>query len=181
VAAPPPPPDFNLWRRIPARYNAGRDLTDAHVARGRGDRVALHWENSAGDARSFTYRELSDLTGRFAAVLATLGVEPGDRILLRVPNIPEFLIASLGASKLGAAYIPTSTLFKEKEIAYRVRDAEAKLIVTTPQLVPEVDRIRSASSGRVVVPCLGRAGRGARRTSTKRSTVPGPAARSHLP
>ncbi len=182
----PPSPDFDLWQDIPARYNAGRDLTDAHVARGHGDRVALHWENSVGEARSLTYRELSDLTGRFAAALAALGVQRGDRILLRVPNIPEFLIASLGAGKLGAAYIPTSSLFKEKEIVYRVRDAEAKLIVTTPQLYPEVEAIRSECPSLrhvLVVPYLGaRAPRGTTDFREALDSAPGampPAATFH--
>jgi acetyl-CoA synthetase len=137
------PRGYSLWSGIPARYNAGRDLTDARCAAGRGDRTALSWENSAGDQRAYTFGQLADATNRFAGAIASLGIAPGDRILLRVPNIPEFLIASLGANKRGALYIPTSTLFKEKEIAYRVRDAGARLVVTTPQLYPEVERIRS--------------------------------------
>jgi acetyl-CoA synthetase len=150
------PANYSLWTGIPARYNAGCDLIDA---RGDGQRVALIWENSAGDARALTYGALSDLTNRFANALGALGVNRGDRILLRVPNLPEFLIAALGANKRGALYIPTSTLFKEKEIAYRVQDAEAKVIVTIPQLYPEVERIRSecrSLSHVLGVPYLGR-------------------------
>jgi acyl-coenzyme A synthetase/AMP-(fatty) acid ligase len=82
------PPGYDLWSQIPVRYNAGRDLTDAHGARGRGRQVALYWENSAGEARALTFWALSELTNRFANALAALGVARGDRILLRVPNIP---------------------------------------------------------------------------------------------
>jgi len=137
------PPGYDLWSQIPVRYNAGRDLTDAHGARGRGRQVALYWENSAGEARALTFWALSELTNRFANALAALGVARGDRILLRVPNIPEFLVAALGANKLGAIYIPTSTLFREKEIAYRIRDAQAKLVLTTPPLYAEVEAVRT--------------------------------------
>jgi acetyl-CoA synthetase len=152
------PLGYDLWSQIPVRYNAGRDLTDAHCARGRGSDAALCWENSAGEERVFTYGALSELTNRFANALGLLGVARGDRILLRVPNIPEFLVAALGANKLGAVYIPTSTLFKEKEIAYRIKDAQAKVVVTTPQLYAEVEAVRAecASLSHVmVIPALG--------------------------
>ncbi|MDP3937572.1 MAG: acyl-CoA synthetase [Deltaproteobacteria bacterium] len=152
------PEGYSLWRGIPEDYNAGRDLSDAVCARGLGHRVALYWENGAGARRVLTYQDLADQSSRFANVIAGLGIERGDRILLRVPNIPEFLVSALGANKRGALYIPTSTLFKEKEIAYRVRDAGARLVVTTPQLYPEVAHIGSECPTLdhvMVVPYLG--------------------------
>src|SRR6186713_855273 len=90
-----------LWSTIPRHYNLGVDLTRRHVDFGHGDRTCLIWENSAGANRTFTYGDMDVLSNRCAAMLARLGVKRGDRVLLRLPNLPEFYIAALGVAKLG--------------------------------------------------------------------------------
>ncbi|MBX7167155.1 MAG: AMP-binding protein [Pirellulales bacterium] len=127
------------WAGIPPRYNLGHALTAGNVAAGRGERVCLYWENSAGDARQLTYAQLDEASNRWALALAALGVRRGERVLLRLPNLPEFYIAALGAAKLGAVFIPSSTLFRAAEIAYRLRDAEVVAVVTTTGLAGEVE------------------------------------------
>ncbi len=126
------------WAAIPARYNLGTALTRGQVEAGRGDVVALTWENSAGASRQFTYRQLDDASSRFAAALAELGIDRADRVLLRLPNIPEFYVAALGIAKLGAIFIPTSTQFRTPEIQYRLRDSGAVAVVCTTGLMAEV-------------------------------------------
>jgi acyl-coenzyme A synthetase/AMP-(fatty) acid ligase len=126
------------WAGIPARYNLGVALTRGQVEAGRGEVVALTWENSAGASRQFTYRELDALSSRFAAALGELGVSRGDRVLLRLPNIPEFYVAALGIAKLGAIFIPTSTQFRTAEIEYRLRDSGAVAVVCSTGLMTEV-------------------------------------------
>ncbi|MCE9548316.1 MAG: acyl-CoA synthetase [Planctomycetia bacterium] len=127
------------WAAIPARYNLGHALTAGNVAAGRGEQVALVWENSAGECRRFTYAELDELSSRFAAALTNLGVQRGDRVLLRLPNLPEFYIAVLGIAKLGAIFIPSSTQFRAAEIAYRLTDSAAVAAITTPELAGELE------------------------------------------
>ena len=80
--------NWNPWARIPERYNLGVDLTSRQVADGRGDKIALHWANAAGASRSLTYRRLDADSTRLAMSLQRLGVRRGDRVLLRLPNIP---------------------------------------------------------------------------------------------
>lgn len=135
----------NPWDGIPPRYNLGVALTRAHVDAGRGERRCLSWENSAGETREFTYAAMDEASSRFASALARLGVKRGDRVLLRLPNLPEFYIASLGAAKLGAVFIPTSTQFRESEIEYRLRDSGAVAVVTTTGLAREVEAVWSQS------------------------------------
>ena len=113
------------WAAIPARYNLGAALTHGNVEAGRGERVCLFWENSDGLTRQFTYAEMDDASNRFASALARLGVRRGDRVLLRLPNLPEFYIAALGVAKLGGVFIPSSTQFRAAEIEYRLRDSAA--------------------------------------------------------
>ncbi|MBL9124267.1 MAG: AMP-binding protein [Planctomycetaceae bacterium] len=130
------------WGQIPPRYNLGAALTRQHCLAGRGERICLSWENSAGERRQFTYLEMDDVSSRFASALARLGVNPGDRVLLRLPNLPEFYIAALGIAKLGAVFIPSSTQFRAAEIEYRLRDAGVVAAVTTTGLAPELETAR---------------------------------------
>ncbi len=130
------------WSAIPPRYNLGAALTRGNVEAGRGERVCLYWENSAGETRAFTYREIDHASSRFASALSALGVAPGDRVLLRLPNLPEFYVAALGVAKLGGVFIPSSTQFRSAEIAYRLRDAGVVAVVTTTGLAAEVELSR---------------------------------------
>jgi long-chain acyl-CoA synthetase len=61
--------------------------------------------------RRITYRELSDLVHRFANALIGLGVRPGDRVALLLPNCPQFVIAYFGAWKAGAVVTPVNPLY----------------------------------------------------------------------
>src|SRR5437588_9781238 len=134
-------PTWDPWAAIPAEYNLGAALTAGQVRRGHGDRPALLWEDAAGRRESFTYAQLDALSSRFASALTGLGVRRGDRVFLRLPNRPEFYIAALGAAKLGAVFIPSSTQFHEGEVRYRLRDSGAVVALTTPRLLPVLERV----------------------------------------
>jgi acyl-coenzyme A synthetase/AMP-(fatty) acid ligase len=135
---------WNPWSFIPARYNLGVALTQGQVLAGRGDKPALLWENAAGAAQSITYRQLDALTNRLASSLERLGVKRGDRVFLRLPNLPEFYIAALAIAKLGGVFIPSSTQFRGKEVEYRLTDSGAVAAITTAGLVDAVDQSRLA-------------------------------------
>src|SRR5262245_7098995 len=83
---------WNPWAHIPEQYNLGVALTAGIVASGRGDKPALHWSNHDGATRTLTFRELDRLSDRLAVSLQRLGIGFGDRVFLRLPNIPEFYI-----------------------------------------------------------------------------------------
>jgi acyl-coenzyme A synthetase/AMP-(fatty) acid ligase len=101
------------------------------------------WENGAGQAGALTYRQLDALTDQLASSLERLGIGRGDRVFLRLPNVPEFYVAALAAAKRGAVFIPSSTQFREQEVGYRLNDSEAVVAVTTPRLVDALDRVRN--------------------------------------
>src|SRR6267154_613783 len=117
--------ETNPWAGIPKSYNLGHALTRGNVEAGRGEHLCLSWENSAGEERQFTYAQMDEASSRFASALSRLGVVRGGRVLLRLPNLPEFYVAALGIAKLGAIFIPSSTQFRTAEIEYRLRDSEA--------------------------------------------------------
>ena len=76
-----------------------------------------------------TYGQLRDAAGRAATMLASLGVEPGDRVGLMLPNLPAFPVAFYGALAAGAIVVPMNPLFKSREVAYYLGDSGAKVLV----------------------------------------------------
>ena len=104
--------DWNPWSLIPPEFNLGEALTRAQVEAGRGEKPAILWENAAQASQSLSYSELDALTNRLASSLAKLGVRRGDRVFLRLPNIPEFYPAALAVARLGGVFIPSSTQFR---------------------------------------------------------------------
>jgi acetyl-CoA synthetase len=101
--------------------------------------VAILWENAAHASRSLSYSELDAVSSRLASSLAVLGVKRGDRVFLRLPNIPEFYLAALAVAKLGGVFIPSSTQFRASEVAYRLKDSGAVAAITTSGLLDVVD------------------------------------------
>lgn len=136
--------DWNPWSGIPEQYNLGVALTAGQVAAGHGEKPAILWENATGDTRTFTYRQLDAVSNRFASSLTRLGVQRGDRVFLRLPNVPEFYIAALAVAKLGGVFIPSSTQFRTAEVEYRLRDSGAVAAITTTGLVEAVDQSSGA-------------------------------------
>jgi long-chain acyl-CoA synthetase len=78
-----------------------------------------------GDTR-LSYAALDAAADRVAAVLASRGVRPGDRVALSCPNLPYFPIAYYGILKAGAVVVPLNVLLKGREIAYHLADSAAR-------------------------------------------------------
>ncbi len=97
------------------------------------------------------YRELRDLVHRFANALIGLGVRPGDRVALLLPNCPQFIIAYFGAWKAGAVVTPVNPLYTPKEIAYQLNDAGAETIITLSRFYPRVQAARGETPLRRVI------------------------------
>src|SRR6478736_3292961 len=69
------------------------------------------------DGGQLTYRQLDQASDRVAANLVAAGIEPGDRVALQLPNIPQFLIPCFGILKAGAVVVPLNVLLRAPEIA----------------------------------------------------------------
>ncbi|PSQ15465.1 AMP-dependent synthetase [Halobacteriales archaeon QS_8_69_26] len=97
------------------------------------DRVARNDPESLAVAdpnRGVTFAELAAETDRFANALADLGVAPGDRVALYLPNSVAFVAAHLGAMKRGAIPFPINMRFEGNEVEYVLQDAGAVAAVT---------------------------------------------------
>ena len=110
--------------------NASFNCLDRHVAAGRGDRVAYHWEGEPGDTRTITYAQLLADVERFANVLKALGVRRGDRVAVYMPMIPELPVAMLACTRIGAAHSVVFGGFSADALRDRIVDADARVLVT---------------------------------------------------
>ncbi len=134
-------PPFETWPDLllegfeyPDRLNAGVELTDAMVAKGFGDRVAL-----IGNGRRRTYKEMADWTNRLAHVLVDdLGVKPGNRVLIRSANNPAMVACWLAATKAGAVVVNTMPMLRAGELAKYVDKAEIEFALCDTRLMEEL-------------------------------------------
>jgi propionyl-CoA synthetase len=113
------------------RLNTCYNALDRHVERGRGEQAALIYDSPLTDTvRSFSYRELRDAVASFAGALTALGVEPGDRVVLYMPMVPETVIAMLACARIGAVHSVVFGGFAAHELATRIDDAKPKIVVS---------------------------------------------------
>lgn len=77
----------------------------------------------------FSYRKLKKLIDRFAAGLVKIGVQPQDRVMLYIPNCPQWIIANFAINKIGAVMVPVSPIYTAFEIGYMIEDADIKTVI----------------------------------------------------
>src|SRR5213592_973048 len=104
-----------MTKNLPERLNIADWLLDARVREGRGDRPALLTE---GDQGTHTYREVQALASRFGHLLASAGVEPEQRVIIALPDGPEFVAALFGTLKVGAVVVMVNPQLAVDAIEY---------------------------------------------------------------
>ena len=121
--------------------NTCYNTLDLHVENGRAEQLALIYDSPVTDTiKTFTYRELLDQVARFAGVLASQGVEKGDRVIIYMPMVPETAIAMLACARIGAVHSVVFGGFAANELATRIDDASPKLILSASCGI-EADRV----------------------------------------
>jgi long-chain acyl-CoA synthetase len=76
-----------------------------------------------------TYAQVDAAANQVANLMASRGIRPGDRVALSSPNLPYFPIVYYGLLKAGAVVVPLNVLLKGREVAYHLRDSDAKAYV----------------------------------------------------
>jgi len=76
-----------------------------------------------------SYAELDERSARLATLLREKGIEPGDRVGVMLPNVPDFPVAYYGVLRAGAIVVPMNVLLKRREIAFYLEDSGAKLLL----------------------------------------------------
>jgi long-chain acyl-CoA synthetase len=81
------------------------------------------------EGRDISYSELHELVRRTATALRDVGVEPGDRVLLYAPNVPEFLAIYFACAYVGAVFAPANVGFRARELSYVCANGRPKLAI----------------------------------------------------
>ena len=118
-----------VWN-IPSHFNIGVACSDRHLGTSQADNFAMIVEDDVLGTSTITFTELALKTDQFAQLLRNLNVQVGDRVLIRLPNSLDYPIAFLGAMKMGAIAVPTSTLLTAEEVAYLAKDSGATVLVS---------------------------------------------------
>src|SRR5436309_3364299 len=122
-------PPFARWF-VGGETNLCHNAIDRHLAV-RGEQKALVWISTEVDeTRSFTYRELHAEVNRVAAMMQSLGVKRGDRVIIYMPMLPEAAFAILACARLGAIHSVVFGGFAASSLAARIDDAKPALMVT---------------------------------------------------
>jgi long-chain acyl-CoA synthetase len=93
---------------------------------------------------TLSYRALDRQSDRFAQALLGLGVRPGDRVAVALPNLPQYPIAAYGILKAGAALVQVNPLYREDDLSRLLADSGARILVTLTRLYPNVKAVRDA-------------------------------------
>src|SRR2546421_3144267 len=112
-----------------AHFNFARDIVE-YWAQERPDGLALWWVDEGAREQKVCFRELAESARRAASAFDGAGVRRGDRVLITLPRVPQWWVAMLGLIRLGAVPIPGTPLLTERDISYRIENAEVSAIVT---------------------------------------------------
>lgn len=121
----------------PRRFNAASELLDRALERGFAERPAYYFEGQA-----LSYRNIARQVNRLGNALRAKGIAPGDRVMLRLGDQPELIVAILALLKIGAIAVPTYPMLRAEHLVYRERDTEAKALLVSADLLAEVEKAR---------------------------------------
>ena len=121
---------------LPPIYNAATTFVDENIARGRGKRTAIYYQDE-----TFTYEDVFERVNQTGNALRELGVDIEQRVVLALPDSPEFAFGFFGAIKIGAVPIPTNPWMKAKDYEYLLTDSRAKVAIVHESVLPEFEPI----------------------------------------
>ncbi len=116
---------------VGGKLNVAYNCVDRHVEAGRGDKVALHFEGEPGDRTTVTYADLQRRVSQAANALTSLGIEPGDRVVIYLPVLVETIVITLACARIGAVHSLVFGGFSAEAVRFRLQDTGAKLLVTS--------------------------------------------------
>jgi crotonobetaine/carnitine-CoA ligase len=102
---------------------------------------ALVFEDRSGQIREYTYAEVGDVSARAAAGFARLGIGLGDKVVIHLPNCPEFVFTFFALAHLGAVGVPSNTANRANEMKHVIRWSDARLVVTSHAFLELFDEI----------------------------------------
>ena len=124
------------------KLNLAYEAIDRHTLTDRKDKIALIWDGKNNIEEKYTFNDLSKLSNKFANCLTKLGINKGDRVFTYLDRVPELYISIIGILKTGSVIGPLFSAFGTEAIKDRLKDSGAKILVTSPHLLPNVDAVK---------------------------------------
>jgi acetyl-CoA synthetase len=106
-------------------------------------RIALHYEDESGLGGSYTYAALQADANRLSNALQSLGVEPGDRVAIVLPQSPETIVSHVAIYQMGAVAMPLSLLFGPDALEYRLQNSDTVVAIVDATALPAFASIRA--------------------------------------
>jgi propionyl-CoA synthetase len=122
-------PPFAKWF-VGGLTNLCHNAVDRHLAARGGQKALVYISTETGEEKTYTFRELHTEVNRVAAMLRSLGVTKGDRVLIYMPTIPEAIFAMLATVRIGAIHSVVFGGFASASLAARIDDAQPKILIT---------------------------------------------------
>jgi acetyl-CoA synthetase len=127
--------------KCPDNFNFGFDIISDKY--GKSEKTALiAIQKSTKKVQKISYKKLNENSSKFANALKNFGIKKKDNILVILPRIPEWYYCILGCSKVGAVAIPCTKMLKAKDIEYRAKKSNAKVIISTSESSSEINKIK---------------------------------------
>ena len=112
------------------------------------DHIALNYMG-----KKVTFKELDGLVNAFARALQEMGIQPGDKVALCLPNIPQAIIANYAVFRIGAVAVQNNPLYTERELQYQLNDSESRIIITLTLLIPRIQKIKADTRIEKIIGC----------------------------
>lgn len=123
-------PPFYKWFQD-GTTNTCYNAVDLHVKNGNGEKIAIIYDSPITNSqKKITYAQLKEQVSIFAGALVNQGIKKGDRVIIYMPMIPEAAIAMLGCARIGAVHSVVFGGFAANELASRIDDSKAKIILS---------------------------------------------------
>ena len=150
--------EYSRWRwLVPNTFNVATACAHRWQADPtRAVRTAIVWEDETGASERVSFAELSARVVRMASALAELGIQPGDRVAICLPQRIETAVSLLAVLHLGAVAVPLTVLFGPDALEFRLGNAGCKAAICDASSLPNVLAVRSAVGGLAhVIACAG--------------------------
>jgi acetyl-CoA synthetase len=130
----------NYQVTAPENFHFAYDVVDKWPQQ-QPNKRALVWCDDLGDARTFTFEDISRLSMNCAAYLSSLGISKGDRVLVILKRRWEYWVTAVALHRIGAVLIPASSQLTTKDIIYRAKAAEIRMIIAVnePWVISQVE------------------------------------------
>jgi len=124
---------------IPDRFNLASYMVDRHISEGRGSKAAI-----VTNGQRWSYAQFATQVNQVGNALRRLGVQEEQRVLLLLPDSPEFAAAFFGAVKIGAVPVPCNTSLRPADYSYFLDETGARVLFVHSSLLPQVQSALSS-------------------------------------